>query len=171
MHDPFQIQHQMIPGFGAYSSMGNPFTPYGFNAGAGWGGQHTGPFTSAQNPIANAIAQQLVAQNPALAAHIVSSVASQLGAQQYNNPYQQQLYQQYPQQYQQQYPQLGFAGGFQQSPFAQSMGQFGNPYAASQLAPQSWVGQGGPQLGQFNPLLAFAGRTLHTQGNNPWAAF
>ena len=147
-------------------------------------GQQINPLLAValQNPyVAAAVQNPLL--NPVLAQQIAALAYSQFtqpfGQQQYQQPFGQQQYlqplaqyqqpfgQQYQQpfgqQYQQPFPQLGHAN----PAFGQ---QFVNPLISSQLAPQSWVGQGLGQ--QINPLiLQAAARTIPNQGINPWASF
>jgi hypothetical protein len=77
------------------------------------------------------------------------------------------------------YGQPGLPYGPQISPFAQigsPFAQHGLPYGqfGSPLAPQSWVGQGGPfGGGQIHPLLAqqLVARAFHTPGIPSWTGF
>ena len=189
---------QGIPGIGSFGGL----SPHPFHLasalGAQTGQQGWSPFANAwQNPLLGVVAQNpyLAAglQNPMIAAAVQNQIAaalqnplvnqlalaqlayamgqqpnfSQYGQQQ--QPYgHQQLYGQ--QQQQQPYQQLGQIGLGQQtgSPF----NQFNTP-----LAPQSWIGQGGPGQfgvgqGQIQPFFPQgANRGMHGQGINPWAAF
>ncbi|HEX4227073.1 MAG TPA: hypothetical protein VHZ07_00270 [Bryobacteraceae bacterium] len=141
--------------------------------------------------------------NPILAAAIHSTgsqFGSQFGYQpnsmygQGGSPYGQQTgspFGQAPSQYGQQFGSPFGQSGSQYgqqfgSPFGQSgsqygqqtgspFGQMGSPYGqiGSQLAPQSWIGQGGPfggqQFGQGNPLQSqFGARPFQTSGISPW---
>jgi len=182
---------QGIPGIGNFGGI----SPHPFHLA---GQQGWSPFANAwQNPLLGVVAQNpfLAAglQNPMIAAAVQNQIAaalqnplvnqlalaqlayamgqqpnfSQYGQQQ--QPYgHQQLYGQ--QQQQQPYQQLGQIGLGQQtgSPF----NQFNTP-----LAPQSWIGQGGPGQfgvgqGQIQPFFPQgANRGMHGQGINPWAAF
>jgi hypothetical protein len=79
----------------------------------------------------------------------------------------------------QQFGQMGSPFGQMGSPFGQQtgspFGQMGSPFgqAGYPLAPQSWIGQGGPfgggqGIGQINPWLSQLGRPFQGQGLSPW---
>jgi len=164
-------QQQLSPWQG-FQGVQNPQLSFG----QGWGqpgqqqqvGGQQNPMLAAalQNPLlALSLQNQLIAaalqQNPLAAAALQNPFLNPYAAQQLNPM----LAQQY-----------GYAAGAQYGPAIpqqygqQPFGQFG-----SQLAPQSWIGQGqfgGQQPGQVHPLISqLAARSLYGPAIAPWGAF
>ncbi|HWF48608.1 MAG TPA: hypothetical protein VG168_16480 [Bryobacteraceae bacterium] len=145
--------HSMGPQFGYQpnSMYGQTGSPYGQQSGSPFGqtgspyGQQTGsPFGQTGSPY----------------------------GQQFGSPYGQ-TGSLYGQQSGSPFGQLGSPYGQQQ--YGSPYGQGGSPYGqiGSALAPQSWIGQGGPfggqQFGQGNPLQSqFGARPFQTSGISPW---
>jgi hypothetical protein len=167
------LQQQLSP-WQAFQGVQNPQLGFGQS----WGQQgqqqqvsgQQNPLLAAalQNPLlALSLQNQLIAaalqQNPLAAAALQNPFVNPY------NPYAAQQLNPIPaQQYGYAAPQFGSAipQQYGQQPF----GQFG-----SQLAPQSWIGQGqfgGQQPGQVHPLISqLAARSLYGPAIAPWGAF
>jgi hypothetical protein len=164
---------------GAQSGIGNPFqtSPFQSQMGNPYG---YGGITSQllQNPLAYGGLQQGISQNPLLQNGLLQNpIAQQILAQQLQQAIAQQVAHHLAQQAAAQQlaviAQQNWLYGQQGTPGTTAgmiPGQYGgNPFG--QLAPQSWVGQGGqqvPGIGLLNPLTA---RALQSQGFAPGVNF
>lgn len=173
---------------GIQGIQGNPYSNYAqqlqqLQLASALAQQATSPFAQAwgqQNPFVTGLQNPLVAQlqNPFVAAALQAQVqqnpfqnpltslmANPILAQ-LQSPYGIQPYAQFQQHHLQHAHGLAGLGGVQGFGGQQQFSPFGQ--IGSQLAPQSWVGQGvAGQYGQVNPIaLQLAARAF--QGGNPW---
>jgi len=195
MHDPFQTYATLgsyygLPYGGQQVSGINPMNPSQINplinplAGIQQAGQSPFGQVPVQSPL---VPQQLqLAQALAYQSAIQQALASLLNNQLISGGLHQGGLGAYGQQFGlQQQPQFGLQqqspfGLQQQSPWGlqgqinPQFGQIGSPFGyVGSLAPQSWIGQGGPfaggqGFGAVNPLQALLARQFQPQGFTPW---